>query len=208
MNRTISLGLSVVAGCAIVLSFSALYNLALVCGFGTMLSALVPVMVDAGAAVASAVWLGSIRAARAARRFARALALALLSTTVIGNAVSHALVAYHQQPHWVVIVLVGALAPATLFATLYLRSLVTAGDDATKEVADLAERVAVDDDDLAVEVAEMVAEVANDHQPTARDLVLKGAGRTTLMKELGLTDHQARQAIREHRPATNGSVVH
>src|SRR3954447_26854818 len=69
--------LAVVAAAAAVLSFSALRDLALLCGFVAELAWLLPVVVDAGAAAGSLVWLGG-RTHELARRFARALALNLL----------------------------------------------------------------------------------------------------------------------------------
>jgi hypothetical protein len=122
-RRVIPVGLAVVSGCAVALSFASLYDLARLCGFGVVLAALVPVLADAGAAVATAVWLGG-DAPRRARGFARALALVLLGASVVGNAVGHALVAYGARPHWTVVVLVGALAPAVLAAVVHLAALV------------------------------------------------------------------------------------
>ncbi|MCW2899241.1 MAG: hypothetical protein JWO67_1506, partial [Streptosporangiaceae bacterium] len=85
--------LTVVAGASAVLSFAALRDLALLCGFSPWLAWLLPVVVDAGAAAGSLVWLGGWATAPA-RRFGRVLAVALLGASVAGNAVGHALEAY------------------------------------------------------------------------------------------------------------------
>ena len=57
-RRVLFLLLAVVAAAAAVLSFSALRDLALLCGFAAELAWLLPVVVDAGAAAGSLVWLG------------------------------------------------------------------------------------------------------------------------------------------------------
>ena len=51
------LGLAVVLGAAAVLSFAGLRDLAVMVGIAPMLAPLLPVCVDAGAAVATGVWL-------------------------------------------------------------------------------------------------------------------------------------------------------
>lgn len=105
MNRrtVVLLGRAVVLVCAAVLSFSALYDLAVLCGFYSWQAVLFPVMVDAGVAIALAT-------------AARGLAYSLLASTVIGNAVAHILVAYGLRPHWSIVVIVAGLAPTVLAA--------------------------------------------------------------------------------------------
>lgn len=115
--------LLVVAGAAAVLSFAALRDLALICGFAPWLAWLLPVVVDAGAAAGSLVWLGGPTAA-SARRFARALALALLGLSVAANALGHGLAAFAISPPWWVVVAVSAIAPAVLGAVVHLAVLV------------------------------------------------------------------------------------
>lgn len=115
--------LAVVAVAAAVLSFSALRDLALMCGFSARLAWLLPVTIDAGAAAASLVWLGQWSAA-GADRYARALALLLLGGSVAGNALGHALQAYAVAPPWWVVVAVSAIAPAVAGAVIHLAVLV------------------------------------------------------------------------------------
>lgn len=110
--------LLVVAAAAAVLSFDALRGLALVCGFTPELAWLLPVTIDAGAAAASIVWLGT--AALGARTYGRTLALILLASSVGGNALGHGLAAYRMEPHWLVVVGVSAIAPAVLGALVHL----------------------------------------------------------------------------------------
>lgn len=115
--------LAVVALAAAVLSFAALRDLALVCGFSPALAWLLPVTVDAGAAAGSMVWLGRA-VVREALVFARALALTLLSLSVAANAVGHGLAAFNLRPAWWVVVIVSAIAPSVLGAVVHLAALV------------------------------------------------------------------------------------
>ena len=117
-------GLLTVAGAAAMLSFAALRDLALMCGFGRRLAWLLPVAIDVGTALGSLVWLGRWTP-DPARRYARGLALALLGGSVAGNALGHGLVAYSARPHWLVVVAVSAVAPAVLGAVVHLAVLAT-----------------------------------------------------------------------------------
>lgn len=65
-----------------------------------------------------------------ARRFARALALILLGSSVAANALGHGLAAYSARPHWTVVVLVSAVAPAVLGACVHLAVLVGRPEEA------------------------------------------------------------------------------
>lgn len=122
-QRTILYGLlGVVATAAAVLSFAALRDLAVTCGFAPQLAWLLPVVIDAGAAAGSLAWLGS--AAPTARTYGRTLALLLLASSVGGNALGHGLAAYAVRPHWGVVVAVSAIAPAVLGALVHLVVLV------------------------------------------------------------------------------------
>ena len=136
MNARVVLSglLLVVAAAAAVLSFAALRDLALLCGFAPTLAWLLPVVVDAGAAAGSLVWLGGW-AAEPARRFARALALALLGSSVAANALGHGLAAFALAPAWWVVVGVSAVAPAVLGAVVHLAVLVGRTEPATTRAA-------------------------------------------------------------------------
>lgn len=115
--------LAAVAAAGAVLSFAALRDLALLCGFSARLAWLLPVVVDAGAAAGSLVWLGGHGDVRAGR-FACRLALVLLASSVAANAVSHGLAAYGARPAWWLVVLVSAVAPGVLGAVVHLSVLV------------------------------------------------------------------------------------
>ena len=120
---TLYLLLLVVAGAAAMLSFAALRDLALRCGFAPLLAWMLPVVVDAGAAAGSLVWLGE-RAGERARRFARRLALGLLGLSVAANALGHGLAAFVLLPPWWVVVVLSGIAPAVLGAMVHLAVLV------------------------------------------------------------------------------------
>jgi hypothetical protein len=203
-RRIATYGRAVVLACAAVISFSALYDLAILCGFRPLIAILFPVMVDAGAAVALAGWKTS--------PFARRVALALLFSTVAGNAVAHILVAYGLRPHWVVVVLVGGLAPAVLAATWQLttREQVEDQETANPTVVEVvkppAAPVVEQPATPPVEMLEVVpAPAVTDPVERARELVLvENWGRKRLMSELGLSEHRARQVIANAR---NGKAV-
>lgn len=181
MTRTVMwFLLTVVATAAAVLSFSALRDLAVLCGFSPRLAWLLPVVVDAGAATGCLVWL---RAAHdddrhlVARRFARALTWLLLASSVAGNAVTHYLTAYQLHPVWWLVVMVSAVAPTVLGAVVHLAVLVGrpgAGTaDAGPHDLDLVETAGSDG---------------------ASDLPA-GLGRRRLAQELDISEYQARKIL-------------
>ena len=212
--------LTAVAVAAAVLSFDALRGLALLCGFSRSLAWLLPVVVDAGAAAGSLVWLGGRAPARAGR-FARALALVLLGSSVAANALSHGLAAYARQPPWWVVVLVSGVAPAVLGATVHLAVLASRGVECKEPGLSLSPDV--DDSTLVGSPTEPPADIPADipAQPPAvalhsvpsppgdagdrvAELVAAGAGWRKVQKETGLSEHHAKKAIREHRNGTSG----
>jgi hypothetical protein len=190
--------LTIVASAASVLSFSALRELAELCGFSTSLAWLLPVVVDAGAAAGCLVWLTSSSsrgeeelACRSSRgedlhgqRFARSLTFVLLASSVAGNALVHGLTAYHLQPAWWVVVTVSAVAPAVLGAVVHLAVLVgrpgaVGGTDAGPDGFD-------------------TVETAGAHVASGAHVNL---GRRRLAAELGVTEHQARRLLAEKNGA-------
>lgn len=220
--------LLVVAGAAAVLSFAALRDLALICGFAPWLAWLLPVVVDAGAAAGSLVWLGGW-SAESARRFARSLALALLALSVAANALGHGLAAFNMAPAWWVVVVVSAVAPAVLGAVVHLAVLVGRADDVTGDATHDVSRVRPDqlgdvDEPVpyALTVAAFDAERLDynglsrfwDHAgpapaprgQRAAELIADGAGRRRLARELGISEYEARQLIDRTRstPDTTG----
>lgn len=223
--------LTVVAAAAAVLSFAALRDLALVCGFAPSLAWLLPVVVDAGAAAGSLVWLTGA-ASREAARFARVLALTLLALSVAANALGHGLAAFSLDPAWWVVVIVSAVAPAVLGACVHLAVLVGRADPIPATTEDTTETPKPAEVDKRVEppapprtvAEEAVArrlhlapppatsdltpstdtddETGEDEVAKARRLLAEGVGRPTLARELDLEPHQARALIdNPHRVA-------
>lgn len=116
--------MGVVLAAAAVLSFDGLQGLALTVRIPAHLAWLLPIVVDAGAAVSCATWLGG-RSSRDAARYAGRMTWSLLATTVIGNAGHLGMVAENITPPWWVAVLVGAIAPAVVGSTVHLVVLLT-----------------------------------------------------------------------------------
>lgn len=224
VTRTLYALLSTVAVSAAVLSFDALRGLALLCGFSRSLAWLLPVVVDAGAAAGSLVWLGGWTPG-AARRFARVLALVLLGSSVAANALSHGLAAYGARPAWWVVVSVSGVAPAVLGAVVHLAVLVgrvevsapaKAQQDTLQEPAVVISPPAATCGDQPVPADEpepvaVALHVAPDPTPPGdepgdrvAELLAAGVGRRRLMKEAGLTEHEARKLLDERKNGTSG----
>jgi hypothetical protein len=193
-RRTLYGLLGIVAAAAAVLSFAALRDLALVCGFTARLAWLLPVVVDAGAAAGSLVWLGG-QVGKPARRFARGLALGLLGLSVVANALGHGLAAFALAPPWWVIVAVSAIAPAVLGAVVHLAVLVgrppgsSAGTDAARH-----QTGSVDERDLS-RLRDDVAPAECTPGDRAAELITAGTGRRRLARELGISEYEARRLL-------------
>lgn len=220
--------LAAVACSAAILSFDALRQLALVCGFDQTLAPLLPATIDAGAAAGSIAWLASWTPA-GARRYGRALALVLLASSVGGNALGHGLQAYGLAPHWLVVVGVSAIAPAVLGALVHLLVIIgrpagesrTPGVDRTEPhdfslastrplestTPPISNRQPEEPPALEIPASDEVEDTtASDaRQPGETDdqwqarLLADGAGRPRLMAALEITDWQARQLLTRHR---------
>lgn len=214
--------LAVVATAAAVLSFAALRDLALLCGFGSGLAPLLPVVIDAGAAAGSLAWLAPWTAP-AATRYGRALALVLLTASVGGNALGHGLDAYRLAPAWWVVVVVSALAPAVLGALVHLVVLVgrpvgvsppatvgelvaakggeewrgTGEDVAETAPTRVALRLAPPPPPTPGDDVEMVE--VDDLAARVAEIVARDGGRRTVMEELGVSEYKARRLLDEHK---------
>ncbi len=211
--------LAVVAGAAAMLSFAALRDLAELCGFAPVLAWLLPVVVDAGAAAGSLVWLRAGTGDRA-RRFARRLALGLLGLSVAANALGHGLAAYVLAPPWWVVVALSGIAPAVLGAMVHLAVLVghVERDDDRPDLNDepIPYQLVHDPDDVDVDEVEALdgrglsrrwADAPPALAPAgtsdrAAELIAAGAGRRRLSRELDITEYEARRLPEAARPAT------
>ncbi len=223
--------LAVVAGAAAMLSFAALRDLAELCGFAPVLAWLLPVVVDAGAAAGSLVWLRTGTGDRA-RRFARRLALGLLGLSVAANALGHGLAAYVLAPPWWVVVALSGIAPAVLGAMVHLAVLVghierdddrpdlndepipyqlvhdhdhdhDHDPDPDPDDVDVDEVGALDGRGLSRRWADAPPALAPaGTSDRAAELIAAGAGRRRLSRELDITEYEARRLLEAARPAT------
>jgi hypothetical protein len=214
VTRALYVLLGAVAAAAAVLSFDALRGLALLCGFARPLAWLLPVVVDAGAAAGSLVWLGG-RAPRPARRFARWLALVLLGSSVAANALSHGLAAYGARPAWWVVVLVSGVAPAVLGAVVHLAVLAGRTGDrvnlagsprddvapSTYEGPEAPADTTAEPPTVAPAVAPAVALHVAGPGDRAAELIAAGYGRRRLAAALEIPEHEAREMLARHREA-------
>jgi hypothetical protein len=218
-------GLGVVLAAAAVLSFAALRDLAIAVRVDTQLAFLLPIAVDAGAAVSCTVWLSpAVRVD--ARRFACWLTWLLLGATVIGNAAQQGMHAHGVTPPWWVAVLVGAVPPAVVGGVVHLLVLVnrTAAADPVLEVEDEAAQIpagalpdwaGVDERGLSrfwetATVAELPtpqpapkatpkslpATPADIDLERARELIANGSGRVVLQQELHISEYRAKQLVK------------
>lgn len=115
-------GVGVVALAAALLSFSSLQALAVRAGYTPALAALLPAAIDAQAVVATRAWLAAATPERA-RRYARALALAAVVGSVVGNAGEHAMTAAAVATPWWVVVAIASVPPVALGSTAHLAAL-------------------------------------------------------------------------------------
>jgi hypothetical protein len=199
--------LAVVAMAAAVLSFSALRDLGLACGFEPRLAWLVPIVVDAGAAAGSVSWLS--HPSLVARVFGRRLAVVLLAASVIGNGVAHLLEAYRLEAAWWLVVAVSALAPCVLGAVVHLVVLAVQDDVGTTDPLDAPNRVETGAfwDPRSSQVDQVAggddltsaARMSDPAADRAAELIAEGVGRRRLARELGVSEYEARQLMQERR---------
>jgi hypothetical protein len=215
-------GLVVVLAAAAVLSFAALRDLAIAVRVHEQLAFLLPIAVDAGAAVSCTVWLSPAVQADA-RRFACWLTWLLLGATVIGNAGQLGMHAHGITPPWWVAVLVGAVPPAIVGGVVHLLVLVNRAPRPVVEDEPVEEIPQLDERGLSrlwetAPAAEL--EPAPAPQPRrkslpstppadvdlerARELIAEGNGRVVLQQELRISEYRAKQLI---RTLSNGQVT-
>ena len=223
-------GLAVALAAAAVLSFAALRDLAIAVRVSTNLAFLLPIAVDAGAAVSCAVWL-TPSTRPDARAFASRLTLALLATTVVGNAAQLGMHANGIVPPWWVAVAVGAVPPAVVGGVVHLLVLVGRGAATREEPAEpikerptaqIAPITATSDVERTEQQLQFVRQqltttvtretsrrtqstVLADPPAVVIELVEQGLGKDRLReqaREKGheLSEHEARQLIKAHRP--------
>ena len=227
-------GLVVVLAAAAVLSFAALRDLAIAVRVHDQLAFLLPIAVDAGAAVSCTVWLSpTVRAD--ARRFACWLTWLLLAATVIGNAAQQGMHAHGVTPPWWVAVLVGAVPPAVVGGVVHLLVLVNRAEApaAVEEEPEVEELPQLDERGLSLHwqtapQAELpparprqrISSGARRNRspflenppPEAIELAQRGdLGKVRLQKEIrhqlqiDISEHEAKELLSRYRP--NGQVT-
>lgn len=226
-------GLVVVLAAAAVLSFAALRDLAIAVRVHEQLAFLLPIAVDAGAAVSCTVWLSpSVQAD--ARRFACWLTWLLLGATVIGNAGQLGMHAHGITPPWWVAVLVGAIPPAIVGGVVHLLVLVNRApsapvvqDESVEEFPQLDERGLSRYWDTAPQAELPPAQprprissgtrrnrspFLENPPPEAIELAQRGdLGKVRLQKEIrhqlqiDISEHEAKELLARYR--TNGQVT-
>ena len=110
---------SLIGGGAAVLSFNSSRDLADMCGFHDWLSWVWPVCLDAVAYTSTRIWL-SRTTDNDTRRYARLLALIAISLSLGANGLDLFLNVEKLSPVWGVVLLVGAIPPATLAAVIHM----------------------------------------------------------------------------------------
>ncbi|WP_433145125.1 DUF2637 domain-containing protein [Actinomadura nitritigenes] len=123
-------GIVAIAAAAAVTSFAALADLAKVSGWRDDLAWCLPITIDLYAAVTTRIWLAR-STPPTARAHARAHALAAISTSMVGNAVSHALSYGALRPGahaWLLVVAVSLVPPAALAGVTHLAALLRQPD--------------------------------------------------------------------------------
>lgn len=110
---------SLIVGGAAVLSFNSSRDLADMCGFNGWLSWVWPVCLDAVAYTSTRIWL-SRTTDNDTRGYARRLALIAISLSLGANGLDLFLNVEKLAPVWGVVLLVGAIPPATLAAVIHM----------------------------------------------------------------------------------------
>lgn len=173
MRIIVRTAMTLVALAAAALSFQSLAHLGELAGYGG-LSPLYPVVVDAGAAASCAAWLHT----RARQPLVMTWSLLLVS--VILNGTAHWLDSTGSAPSWALIVGVAAIPPLVLGCCVHL----AVGMGAAAAVPDDFQQSGPVDPPEDFRSVDPVAE-----------LIESGAGRGVLARELGISEHQARQIL-------------
>jgi hypothetical protein len=115
-----------------------LYSLAMACGIPRILAAALPIALDAGAAVATLLWITERNEVRA---WGRGIAVTALVGTLAGNGLAHAVDKQVIHVGLPLILIVGACIPAMLGSTVHLAALMARTGDPAPDVAIPAAKV-------------------------------------------------------------------
>jgi hypothetical protein len=123
LKHDVKVAATVVVVATVLLSFTALRDLARMCGFEHGLDWVWPICLDAVAYLGTRVWLAKGNA----WRFARGLSISAVALSLIANGLVHG--QKGVPPHWTIVVLVGAVPP--LMLALVIHMLVADGSENT-----------------------------------------------------------------------------
>ena len=132
-------GAGLVGAATAATSSVSLYALAELCGIPPILSAALPIALDAGAGVAALVWITEQGERRA---WGRGIAIAALVASLGGNGVQHAIVSGLLPVTLLLVLLVGGCIPATLWAVVHLAALMVRSETPVKSQVERAPRKA------------------------------------------------------------------
>ncbi len=201
-------GLSLVLMAAAVLSFAALRDLELAVDIPVNLAWLLPIAVDAGAAVSCAAWLSTTSSPEVAR-FARSLTWSLLGLTVVANAASQGMTAAEIVPPWWAAVAVGAIPPAVLGAVVHLAVLAGRQGDTGRPVTAVETSAespegdgldrGVDNTSVQAPLPDWKKSLPSPGADRAAELIAAGVGRRRLARELAIPEHAARVLLAARR---------
>jgi hypothetical protein len=196
--------MAVVALAAAMLSYQSLMHLGELAGYGS-LSALYPVVVDAGAAASCATWLHT------RGRQPLVMTWGLLAISVVLNGTTHYLESTHTAPSWLLVVAVAAVPPTVLGLCVHLAvgmggthlvrpgHAFAGGGRGAGSTTSRYESTSETD----VNSCDSTTEVNSRETDPIDELIEQGAGRVRIARELGVSEHQARLLIAERK---NGHV--
>ncbi|MEV6879127.1 hypothetical protein [Amycolatopsis sp. NPDC051128] len=228
------------AASSMLISYAGLAGLARLVGYTTVdlplspvaidASALLPIAIDVAIVASTLVWLGQGAPAQT-RNYARGLALATISTSVLANAGYHGLTGGGPAGSWWLASIVGSIPPASLAALVHLGALLVRANPATLAEVEPAHQVpeqphqdpepAHQDpaegapaspepgdepgDDLVTseDLAEKVASVI----AAAERAGLRPPGRSVLARQLDVSEHEVRQALARLRQERTGQLA-
>lgn len=180
MKFLIRVVMGLVALAAAALSFQSLMHLGQLCGYGA-LSFAYPLTLDLGAVASCAAWI------QERNKQALGMTWVMLAISVVLNGTVHYLDTEGTAPSWLLVVLVAAVPPAVLGLVVHLAVGVRAPAVEGLSPVTITE--------LPVESKTPVTEVELVEKVRAFVAENPDAGRPTIARELGITQHQARKAL-------------
>lgn len=192
MTVIVRVSMALVAVAAFALSFQSLMTLGELAGYG-VLAWLYPVVVDLGTVSSCAAWLST------RSRQAFGMTWTLLGVSVLQNGTVHWLMATGRAPEWWLVTLVATVPPIVLGLTVHLAVSLASGRHTEESTAEDAPA------DLPPDMEAHPADSwdGEDRETPGDDrapvTVAEGVGRRRLARQLGVSEHQARQILARSR---------